>query len=157
MDFSYLSLRSSSPLSLSLPLSLPLFPSSSQVVHLLLKKKADPTIVVPLADIYAVHLFLQNGLSKAIEAMEKSNQGQEEEDIDPLSSFLVPIVQRLLAGVDVNTQTKEGLSFFDFFCWVSGIGCWLLVVSCLVVRGVAVVRIVAEMEIFFYKSLIFFF
>ena len=91
-----------------MPTILSLSLSFFQVVHFLLKKKADPTIVAGQSDVYAVHLFLQNGISKAIEAIEKSNKGQEDDEADPYSTFLIPVVQRLLAGVDVNTQTAKG-------------------------------------------------
>ena len=82
-----------------------------QVVHLLLKKNADPTLVAKEEGTYAVHLFVKEGLGKAIAAIEKSYKSQEEEnetEPEPRYSFLVPVVQRLLAGVPIDMKTASG-------------------------------------------------
>tara|TARA_R110002050_G_scaffold275448_1_gene420179 strand:- start:542 stop:814 length:273 start_codon:yes stop_codon:yes gene_type:complete len=78
-----------------------------QIVHLLLKKRADPTTVAIQEQAYALHLFLNVGLKKSLES-QKPVKGDDPDDGEPKHSFIMPIVQRLLNGVPINAQLKTG-------------------------------------------------
>jgi ankyrin repeat protein len=84
-----------------------------QIVHLLLKMKANPTFITKREKAYAIHLFLESGFTKAMEATEKSNTSANDNDeaLEQKYNFIVPVIQRLLIGIPINAKTNSGMKF----------------------------------------------
>jgi len=101
------------------PLHLACLLGQQQLVHLFLKKKADPTVLARSENAYALHLFLRYGLQTSLAAQKlvsKAQEAQDEED-EPKHSFVMPIVQRLLAGIPIESRMQTGANLLHCACY----------------------------------------